>query len=292
MDRGEPVQVAVRLPVPAGGGDGDLDGGGLGGVRSRPPRSTVSINATISSSQWVRTVSHHCRSSMPSGLPGMARALSRSGMPGPSRSTVPSTARTTGTHSPRMSQGTTNGRPKSVCRVTMVLASDDLPEPMTPEMNSPVSPTRPSRRSCHGSGQKCPPENRSRPISGPAMGSGRPVTQEYRPRRVRVDSVCGGTRASAAIRPGTCRGAGADPADQRRQQRRRPASRRRRRRPASAPSAPRRWRRPATGSAARWRSRGPAGRGVMPVPGPGAARPSRRPGRFPGSSVALPGCIR
>ena len=126
-----------------------------------------------------------------------------------------------------MSQGTTNGRPKSACRVTMVLASADFPDPMTPEMKIPVSPIRPSLRSRHGSGQKCPPENRSRPISGPAIGNGLPVTHEYRPRSVLVDSACGATLVSygdaagePAPRPG------ADPAQDGRQHRGSPAGRR------------------------------------------------------------------
>ena len=110
------------------------------GVRSRLPRNTVSINATMSSSQWVRTVSHHCCWPTPAGRGGIARALSRSGIPGPSRSTVPSTACTTGTHSPRMSQGTTNGRPKSACRVAMVLASDGFPGSDDPGDEQPGVP--------------------------------------------------------------------------------------------------------------------------------------------------------
>ena len=83
----------------------------------RPDRMIVSANAPSSDSQWVRTVSHHDASSTRAGLRGIARALRRCGIPGPRRNTVPPTACTTGTHSPRMSAGTTKDRPNPTCRM-------------------------------------------------------------------------------------------------------------------------------------------------------------------------------
>ena len=140
---------SAGVAVAGGVGEGGFDAGGfLRGQFAGGPHDR-SANAPSRDSQWLRTVSHDDASSTRAGLRGIARALRRCGIPGPSRNTCRRRPHD-GTHSPRMSAGTTKAAEPDVPD-GQAFAEPDFPEPITLVKKQAGVAEQPAVRSCHGS---------------------------------------------------------------------------------------------------------------------------------------------
>src|SRR5699024_602915 len=113
-----------------------------------------------------------CHSASPNGFP---KALSRgrvpassglilSAIPGPTRITDPPSARTTGVHSPFLSEATDNLRPACTDLVAKLLAHDDFPVPTCPNITADIPEMMPWAYKDHGSIANAPPPLRSSPM--------------------------------------------------------------------------------------------------------------------------------